>query len=109
VTLSTLLYTIASSQTFRAFIRIKKHDLLLTTSSRIKWTDREEGLQYDGIVFLVLLILVTASKNPICPKLKSEIVDDLVVGVCKKVLSCGWNEYYSTCTGKYEIGRVVMQ
>jgi hypothetical protein len=81
VTLSTLLYTIASSQTFRAFIRIKKHDLLLTTSSRIKWTDREEGLQYDGIVFLFLLILATASKNPVCPKLKTEMADDLAIGI----------------------------
>ena len=78
---------------------------MLTTSSRIKWTNREEGLQYDGIVFLVLLILATASKKPVCPKLKTEIVDDLVIGVCKKVLSCGWNEYYSTCTEKYEIVR----
>ncbi len=30
--LSTRLYTTASSQTFRPFIRIKKHDLLLTTN-----------------------------------------------------------------------------
>ena len=105
MTISTLFFTIASSQTFRPFIRIKKHNLLLTTSSHIKWNDREEGLQYDGIVFLVLLILATATKTPVCPKLTTEVVDDLVLGVGTKVFHCGWNEYFSTCDKTYEIVR----
>ena len=79
---------------------MKKHDLLLSTSNHVTWNASTdvEGLQYEGIVLLLLM----AAPRQVYPKMVSEFVDEYVCGKPTKELSAGWNDYYHVCGRKYE-------
>lgn len=111
VTLYTL-YTPANTQTLRPFIRMKKHDFLLSTDTRITWNDpnAEEGLglTYGGVTLLLLMLQSSAVGSDYYPKLVSTYVNTLISERKQEMqLPCGWNDYYRKCGRQY--GNIIPQ
>ncbi len=105
-------YLSANAQYFRPFIRVKQHDLLLSTTNRILWNQPPEdgpGVQYVGAVFLLLLLKSATCVEPVYPTMETDVIEHYIrtAGIRRQQLSSGWSEYYDTCDLKY--GNIVPQ
>ena len=85
------LYPTASTQYFRPFIRVKKHDLLLSTSHHILWNQPTEdgpGVEYVGAVFLLLLLQAATCADPVYPRMVTHVLEKYIsnTGISKLLM-----------------------